>query len=76
MASWLSVGRQSLVQERLSHAAETEVPTIEYDVTRRLFLGGMAGRDRAWPEGTGQLSEQSAPIEAYKRPYRLCDKRV
>jgi hypothetical protein len=32
-----------MAQERLSHAAETEVPRIEYDITRRLFLCGMAG---------------------------------
>ena len=32
-----------MTQERLSHAAETEVPRIEYDITRRLFLCGMAG---------------------------------
>jgi quercetin dioxygenase-like cupin family protein len=32
-----------MTQERLSHAAETEVARIEYDVARRLFLCGMAG---------------------------------
>ena len=32
-----------MTQERLSHAAETELPRIEYDITRRLFLCGMAG---------------------------------
>ena len=32
-----------MTQKRLSHAAETEVPRIEYDITRRLFLYGMAG---------------------------------
>src|SRR5215469_1870913 len=32
-----------MTQERLSQAAETEMPRIEYDITRRLFLCGMAG---------------------------------
>lgn len=35
-------------QERLSQAAVTEVPGIEYDITRRLFLCGMAGAAAAF----------------------------
>jgi quercetin dioxygenase-like cupin family protein len=30
-------------QERLSHGAEIKISGIEYDITRRLFLCGMAG---------------------------------
>jgi hypothetical protein len=33
----------AMTQERLSYEAETEVPRIEYNITRRLFLCGMAG---------------------------------
>jgi quercetin dioxygenase-like cupin family protein len=37
-----------MTRERLSQAAQTEVPRIEYDITRRLFLCGMAGAAAAF----------------------------
>jgi quercetin dioxygenase-like cupin family protein len=37
-----------MTRRRLSQAAQTEVPRIEYDITRRLFLGGMAGAAAAF----------------------------